>query len=48
MGSPVCKLLNSSGDVQTSAPQGSDRNLFRPLTATATHKSGGFCPPLSG
>ncbi|TPM22712.1 DUF680 domain-containing protein [Mesorhizobium sp. B2-2-2] len=27
-GSPVYKLLNSSGDVQKSAPQGSDRNLF--------------------
>lgn len=27
-GSPVYKLLNSSGDVQPSAPQGSDRNLF--------------------
>jgi uncharacterized GH25 family protein len=26
--SPVYKLLNSSGDVQKSAPQGSDRNLF--------------------
>ena len=32
-GSPVYKLLNSSGDVQKSAPQGSDRNLFGPLTA---------------
>ena len=27
-GSPVYKLLNSSGDVEKSAPQGSDRNLF--------------------
>ncbi|TPK74915.1 DUF680 domain-containing protein [Mesorhizobium sp. B2-4-12] len=27
-GSPVYKLLNSSGDAQKSAPQGSDRNLF--------------------
>lgn len=27
-GSPVYKLLNSSGDVPKSAPQGSDRNLF--------------------
>ena len=27
-GSPVYKLLNSAGDVQKSAPQGSDRNLF--------------------
>jgi hypothetical protein len=27
-GSPVYKLLNSSGDVNKSAPQGSDRNLF--------------------
>jgi hypothetical protein len=27
-GSPVYKLLNSSGDVQKSAPHGSDRNLF--------------------
>ncbi|UVK39263.1 DUF680 domain-containing protein [Mesorhizobium sp. AR10] len=27
-GSPVYKLLNSSDDVQKSAPQGSDRNLF--------------------
>lgn len=27
-GSPVYKLLNSSGEVQESAPQGSDRNLF--------------------
>ena len=27
-GSPVYKLLNSSGDVQKSAPEGSDRNLF--------------------
>ncbi|MER8428925.1 DUF680 domain-containing protein [Mesorhizobium caraganae] len=27
-GSPVYKLLNSSGDVQKPAPQGSDRNLF--------------------
>ena len=27
-GSPVYKLLNSSSDVQKSAPQGSDRNLF--------------------
>ncbi|MBZ9704687.1 MULTISPECIES: DUF680 domain-containing protein [unclassified Mesorhizobium] len=27
-GSPVYKLLNSSGDVHKSAPQGSDRNLF--------------------
>jgi hypothetical protein len=27
-GSPVYKLLNSSGDLQKSAPQGSDRNLF--------------------
>ncbi|BCH13459.1 MULTISPECIES: DUF680 domain-containing protein [unclassified Mesorhizobium] len=27
-GSPVYKLLNSSGDVQKSAPQGGDRNLF--------------------
>ena len=26
--SPVYKLLNSSGDVEKSAPQGSDRNLF--------------------
>ena len=26
--SPVYKLLNSSGDTQKSAPQGSDRNLF--------------------
>ena len=26
--SAVYKLLNSSGDVQKSAPQGSDRNLF--------------------
>ncbi|TPJ45003.1 DUF680 domain-containing protein [Mesorhizobium sp. B2-5-13] len=26
--SPVYKLLNSSGDVQKSAPQGADRNLF--------------------
>lgn len=26
--SPIYKLLNSSGDVQKSAPQGSDRNLF--------------------
>ncbi|OWK20305.1 hypothetical protein AJ88_32865 [Mesorhizobium amorphae CCBAU 01583] len=26
--SPVYKLLNSSGDVQKSASQGSDRNLF--------------------
>ncbi|TIP88445.1 MAG: DUF680 domain-containing protein [Mesorhizobium sp.] len=28
IGSPIGKLLNSSGDVQKSAPQGSDRNLF--------------------
>lgn len=27
-GSPVYKLLNSSGDVQKSAPHGSNRNLF--------------------
>jgi hypothetical protein len=27
-GGLVEKLLNSSGDVQKSAPQGSDRNLF--------------------
>lgn len=27
-GSPVYKLLNSSDEVQKSAPQGSDRNLF--------------------
>ncbi|RUU30556.1 DUF680 domain-containing protein [Mesorhizobium sp. M6A.T.Ce.TU.002.03.1.1] len=27
-GSPIYKLLNSSGDVEKSAPQGSDRNLF--------------------
>ncbi|RWP59319.1 DUF680 domain-containing protein [Mesorhizobium sp.] len=27
-GSPVYKLLNSSGDVHKSAPHGSDRNLF--------------------
>ncbi|UVK43176.1 DUF680 domain-containing protein [Mesorhizobium sp. AR07] len=27
-GGLVGKLLNSSGNVQTSAPQGSDRNLF--------------------
>ncbi|MER8980769.1 DUF680 domain-containing protein [Mesorhizobium sp. M0870] len=27
-GSLVEKLLNSSGDVEKSAPQGSDRNLF--------------------
>ncbi|WP_137929006.1 DUF680 domain-containing protein [Mesorhizobium comanense] len=27
-GSPVYKLLNSSGDAQQTAPQGSDRNLF--------------------
>ena len=26
--SPVYKLLNSSGDVQKSAPQGSDRDLL--------------------
>ncbi|MER8825053.1 DUF680 domain-containing protein [Mesorhizobium sp. M0938] len=26
--SPVYKLLNSSGDLHKSAPQGSDRNLF--------------------
>ncbi|TPK48785.1 DUF680 domain-containing protein [Mesorhizobium sp. B2-5-4] len=26
--SPVYKLLNSSGDVQKSVPQGADRNLF--------------------
>ncbi|CAH2397426.1 DUF680 domain-containing protein [Mesorhizobium ventifaucium] len=27
-GSPVYKLLNASGDVEKSAPQGADRNLF--------------------
>ncbi|MER8510610.1 DUF680 domain-containing protein [Mesorhizobium sp. M0435] len=26
--SPIYKLLNSSGDVPKSAPQGADRNLF--------------------